>query len=245
MKSIRDNNQYALDKYSVAGNANDRNADVWEANDPQNQNLIFEGVNGYPDRVKIRLASTPLYLTARSNVNGTSGGKSTSSPGNVYWDTSIDSKMQTWIFAKVAGKGTGTLSAGNRPTTLNYNSGRYFRFDAGQCTWHAFGRAFEVTGKIIEFKVSSGLNGKTWYKQAADHYDRVSYPVSNSIAVWENSGAGHVGYVEKVIGDSVYFTEANSDLNDQVNPSDGVVKVLSVEQMKKRGSLSLLGYIVL
>lgn len=48
-----------------------------------------------------------------------------------------------------------------------------------------------------------------------------------------------------MIGDSVYFTEANWDDNGQVNPIDGVVKVLSVEQMKKRGSLSLLGYIVL
>ena len=157
------NTTYALDKYTAPGNANDNNADIWTANNPTNQNIVFQAVSG--NTIKIKLSSSDLYLTAVSNANGTSNGKTPSSTGNVYWAPDSGSSLQQWTFKEIggipaSGVGNGTLTVGQRPSTLNYNGGCYTKFSAGQCTWHAYGRAFEVTGKTLLFSATSGLHAK-------------------------------------------------------------------------------------
>lgn len=243
------NTGYALDKYTVAGNANNNNADVWTANDATNQNLVFEAVSG--NTVRIKLSSSGLYLTAVSNANGTSGGKTSTSAGNVYWAAkNTSNKMQQWTFKEVggssgSGSGNGTLTVGKRPSTLNYNGGCYTRFEAGQCTWHAAGRAFEVTGKTIAFSQSYGLHGKYWWNYVTN-CTKTSTPTSNSIAVWDDGGEyGHVGYVEKVSGDTIYLTEANWPANNMVDATDGQVKTFTTANIKNRSGYRILGYLVL
>ena len=95
------NTRYALDKYTVAGNANNNNADVWEANDPTNQNIVFEAVSG--NIVKIKLASSGLYLTAYNDAHGNNTNKTPTSIGNVFWAAKKASKLQQWEFVEVGG----------------------------------------------------------------------------------------------------------------------------------------------
>ena len=95
------NTRYALDKYTVAGNANNNNADVWEANDPTNQNIVFEAVSG--NIVKIKLASSGLYLTAYNDAHGNNTNKTPTSTGNVFWAAKKASKLQQWEFVEVCG----------------------------------------------------------------------------------------------------------------------------------------------
>lgn len=95
------NTRYALDKYTVAGNANNNNADVWEANDPTNQNIVFEAVSG--NIVKIKLVSSGLYLTAFSNAPGDNTHKTPTSAGNVFWAAKNTSKLQQWEFVEIGG----------------------------------------------------------------------------------------------------------------------------------------------
>lgn len=95
------NTRYALDKYTVAGNANNNNADVWEANDPTNQNIVFEAVSG--NIVKIKLVSSGLYLTAFSDAHGNNTNKTPTSTGNVFWAAKKTSKLQQWEFVEVGG----------------------------------------------------------------------------------------------------------------------------------------------
>lgn len=94
-----------------------------------------------------------------------------------------------------------------------------------------------------------GLHGKYWW-QYVTNCRKSSTPVSNSVAVLDDGGTyGHVGYVEKVSGSTVYLTEANwPDANDALDSEDGKVRIRTIEQMKKRGASNqyeLLGYLVL
>lgn len=93
------NTHYDLDKYTVACNANNNNADVWEANDPTNQNIVFEAVSG--NIVKIKLASSGLYLTAFNNAHSNNTHKMPTSTGNVFWGAKKTSKLQQWEFVEL------------------------------------------------------------------------------------------------------------------------------------------------
>lgn len=97
------NTSFALDKYTVAGNPNNNNADVWEANDPTNQNIVFESTSSGSNVVRIKLASSNMYLTAYGFQHGTNDGKTPTSKGNVFWASKTTSTMQQWIFTKVGG----------------------------------------------------------------------------------------------------------------------------------------------
>lgn len=76
----------------------------------------------------------------------------------------------------------------------------------GQCTWYAWGRTNEVTGK----KLPCRGDARTWYSVAKNNgYSVGATPKNNSIAVWSNGSYGHVAYVEKVDGNNVTITESN------------------------------------
>lgn len=91
---------FALDRYAASGTQYN-NADVWEnvAEEDDNQVIAFEETI-FPNTVKIRLASTNLYLQANSG-SGDPDEKSTTSTGNAYWDVSVGEDNELWVFSEV------------------------------------------------------------------------------------------------------------------------------------------------
>lgn len=85
------------------------------------------------------------------------------------------------------------------------------------CTWYAWQQAYDNLGVVMP----NFGNAKNWYASA----ERNNYPVGstakpNSIAVWTNSGYGHVGYVVSVSGSTMKVNEGGmTDLNG--NPYNG------------------------
>ena len=74
----------------------------------------------------------------------------------------------------------------------------------GECTWYAWGRAYEKTGE----KLPCHGDARVWLYECGDYpYDSV--PSENSIAVWDFGSYGHVAFVEAVEGDYVYISHGN------------------------------------
>ena len=95
----------------------------------------------------------------------------------------------------------------------------------GQCVWYTQGRAYEKKGVFI----GARGNGKDVYQNCKnDGYQVSKYPKANSIACFNGGTYGHVKYVEYVIGDTVYYTEANENNDNTLTASDGVLKKMSL-----------------
>lgn len=98
-----------------------------------------------------------------------------------------------------------SVAIGNYGVNLDsacYSSSNPFRNYWGQCTWYAWGRAFEKTGTQLSYRGNAG----DWTSGA------VSTPRVNSVAVWKYSKTypyGHVAFVEAYDGTNIYITEAN------------------------------------
>ena len=54
------------------------------------------------------------------------------------------------------------------------------------------------------------------------------YPKPNSIACFNGGVYGHVKYVEYVIADTVYYTEANSNADNVISVDDGILKKMQL-----------------
>lgn len=77
-----------LDKYTVSGDAKNRNADIWTNNDDANQKVEFITTN--TNYVRIRLLGTSYYLAASagsSDGGNSAGRKEPGAAGNVFWAT--------------------------------------------------------------------------------------------------------------------------------------------------------------
>ncbi|OAA91969.1 SH3 domain-containing protein [Clostridium ljungdahlii] len=112
----------------------------------------------------------------------------------------------------------------------------------GQCTWFTYGRVLEKLGIALPSQFY-GNAVDWWYANASSNvYTYGSEPKANSIIVWGGGphGYGHVGFVEEVSGDIVYFNEGNFNVRGNY---DGSEKTLSKEAIKNRGNLYLKGYI--
>lgn len=114
-----------------------------------------------------------------------------------------------------------------------------------QCTAFAWGRAHEVTGKQLPFRG----NANTWYTTSSS-LPKGSEPRANSIAVWEGDStntAGHVAYIENVVSDTVFFSEANILTSRSDGGYDGSIKQRSKSLLLNRGTGvgKLLGYLYL
>lgn len=84
------------------------------------------------------------------------------------------------------------------------------------CTWYAWNMAYEK-GKVA---LPSWGNANQWYNEAKnDGYKVGKTPKANSIVVWNNwTKYGHVGYVEKVAGESIYVWDSTGPCLDEEDP---------------------------
>lgn len=84
-------------------------------------------------------------------------------------------------------------------SSINPFSSRY----VGQCTWYAFGRAYELLGS--KPKLCTGNAGKWFdYNKSNGYYPYGSTPKCGAIACWQSNGDGHVAVVEKVYSDGSF-----------------------------------------
>lgn len=81
------------------------------------------------------------------------------------------------------------------------------------CTWYAWKMAKEKAGVSLP----GWGNAKDWYKDAkADGYSVGTKAASNSIVVWGTwTSYGHVGYVEKVEGDTIFAWDSTGPCIDE------------------------------
>ncbi len=125
----------------------------------------------------------------------------------------------------------------------NFNS-RYYKppintASRGQCVWYTQGRAYEKKG----VKIGARGNAKDVYQSCKNSGFQVSkYPKPNSIACFNGGTYGHVRYVEYVIGNTVYFTEANGNADNAISADDGILKKMSLDNWMKQSNLQ--GHVV-
>lgn len=84
----------------------------------------------------------------------------------------------------------------------------------GNCTWYAWGRAWEITGSQPN---DAGFRGNAyeWWEanKKSGKYEYGSEPRVGSIAVWKSNlpnsgGCGHVAVVEKISDGEIYISES-------------------------------------
>ena len=125
----------------------------------------------------------------------------------------------------------------------NFNS-KYYKppintASRGQCVWYTQGRAYEKK----DVKIGARGNAKDVYQSCKNDSFQVSkYPKPNSIACFNGGTYGHVKYVEHVLADSVYYTEANWNADNAVSYDDGVLKKMSLDNWLKQSNLQ--GHVV-
>ncbi len=109
----------------------------------------------------------------------------------------------------------------------------------GQCVWYTQGRANEKKGVYI----GARGNGKDVYESCKkDGFQVSKYPKANSIACYNGGTYGHVRYVEYVIADTVYYTEANENFDNELTIYDGVLKKMSFTDWMNQPNLQ--GHVV-
>ena len=95
--------------------------------------------------------------------------------------------------------------------SLYWSSGNVFErnhsLSGGNCTWYAYGRAWELLGS----KPALCLRGAhKWFDYTKDGYERGCEPRLGAVACWSdaNSTVGHVAIVEAIDGDNVTCSES-------------------------------------
>ncbi len=78
----------------------------------------------------------------------------------------------------------------------------------GQCTWYAFGRAYEILGTYPNLSRGNAIN---WYNfnVSNGYYSYGSEPRVGAIVCYDNSPNGHVAVVEEIIDGVAYISEFN------------------------------------
>ncbi|MEE1186814.1 MAG: CHAP domain-containing protein [Acutalibacteraceae bacterium] len=117
-----------------------------------------------------------------------------------------------------------------------------------RCTWYAWEQAYSNTGAIMP----NFGNAKNWYTSAKNNGFKVgSEPKAKSIAVWTDSGYGHVGYVVSVNGSKITVNEGGMlNTNGQAYNGTGILNgsICNSEVGSKKSNYSskiLVGYIYL
>lgn len=192
--------------------------DIWTANDLDAQLFYINDCgNG---KYTFELVSKPGYVISPVNA---SAAKQNGSQLELKKDVNAD--YQRWNVVKPSSASQSLTSARTTaPATNNsyyYSNGNiYYACNyapkpgnniKGNCTWYAWGRAWEITGK----KLPTGFNSNayTWWNGSIGKFSRGSEPRVGAIAVWKSSlpgsgGCGHVAIVEKIENGKVYISES-------------------------------------
>lgn len=163
-------------------------------------------------------------------------------------------KKRAWVDSMNLTIAPPILILGKRPANMYLNSQSYkssnMYYNAkleGQCTWFCWGRAHEKTGNSLTFRGPN--NGGQWYDNINTTPTVIKRapnlgPVSNCICSCSSTSRyGHVIFVESVIGNIVYYTEANTNGDNRVSKDDGIVKSCSSKIFPR--NRKAYGYIVL
>lgn len=238
----------ALDRYT--GSTLNGNADVYQSADSTvsaaDQLVYFRSINAAKNIYAIQLFSSGLTLTCDSDsANGSNAPVKLAEAGNVYWATYTGNNKQQWIVEEVgAGKQPNDLVSKFGEKHFYSSANASWPYYVGECTWYCNGRAYEKTGKPAMGKISN-RSAKYWLDSATVGKvvrGKVT-PVANSIAVFGNSPAGHVVYVESVDSTNVYYSEANgTGKNKDGSPrtiSNGQIEVLPVAEDGKKMKKSI------
>jgi len=101
----------------------------------------------------------------------------------------------------------------------------------GQCVWYVRCRALEKCNTNTDI---TG-NANTWFSSARSKKLAVSQiPISNSIACFNCGKFGHVIFVEQVVNNTVFYTEANSNSDNRLSADDGILKKQDIRSFTKR-----------
>lgn len=148
-------------------------------------------------------------------VGQTSGSVAFIAPLKVMYLT-----MLLILFPTIAPGQNGTISPPNLTGTAYtaptnpYVSKTMKNDNTGECTWYVWGRTLES----VRIKLNTTGNAKSFLNVG---YRVDDLPSASSIAVWSDvyiydpsvktnyRNTGHVAYVERVDGSTIYFTEAN------------------------------------
>lgn len=106
-----------------------------------------------------------------------------------------------------------SISSVNAASNPYKQSGPY----GTNCTWYAWKMAYEKAGVTLP----GWGNAKQWYNDAKNSgYTVGTTPKANSIIVWGGwTSYGHVGYVEKVSGNTLYVWDSTGPCIDENDPT--------------------------
>ena len=200
--------------------------------------------------------------TLLGNVGGTSANVTGLAPGTSHSFTVRaknahgSSGNSNTLTASTLPSGGGYV-VGQRPPGKNFNNTTFYwhpgntfaqsnNSGVGQCTWHCFGRAREKLGVILQFTRTYNRHANLWINLINRNAHAVgSTPFTNSIAVFRGPGVnGHVVFVERVVGSTIYYTEANRTGNNwgSWTPQCGTVRRTTTANFTNLYG-GLLGYI--
>jgi surface antigen len=144
-------------------------------------------------------------------------------PWKYHWDIATTDNFENKVGMKVVD----TKHQGYTDRRLNDAA-------AGQCVWFVRGRAYEKLGKYLPAMGDANQMYASAKESARLPITKdnilpntlVSYKVGTSSA---GQTAGHVIYIEDVVGDTVYYTEGGGSINGVVKKStkDNIMKGLS------------------
>lgn len=216
--------------------------DIWIPNDKPAQLWLID--NRGDGKYTIELSSLRGSVLTVSNPGMNNGG--------VSLQAYTGSNNQLWYLQKVGNSSTSYQSSQNylessigkrlaNFSSAAYNANSPLKNYKGQCTWYAWGRALEKTG----IRLNTVNNAKTWLNRLNTSGTKAVWdpyqPRANSVAVSTAGTYGHVMFVEDVIGDTVYYTEANVPVNNVIDYNDGILKSTSKASFARKCN----GYIYL
>ncbi len=161
------NESYALDRYMGSGQ-NLYNADVWAVNDSAQEDQLVQTLtqnDSVPSDIDadgvvvLRLLDGRMNLTAVSNQNGSSSGKTSTSEGNVYWaeQSNTISNAQKWYYKRIDETG-GNVPDGTIPVEAVIMQKYTLGLTVGQHDWlYADVEPYNATNQTLEWKSDNEL----------------------------------------------------------------------------------------
>ncbi len=201
-----------------------------------------------------RIGNFLLSVTPRESafvISGTPWGQADTTESFTPTDLTIAATSSRPDIDTTASSTTIQITTPNTSLSYYTSENPYFLNGyGGQCTAFAWGRAYEKMGVKLTFNEGSTCYGnnktvfpsaKYWIERNTTNFTWDNSPKADSIAVWEGDSSnpcGHVAYVEDVIGDTVYFNEANVSTYVDTNYGggyDGYLKIRKISEMLDRG----------